>query len=195
MSLYFIYKFNIVKNTFTLVNHAINDNEAIALMKTEADKYVTAKSRLQFDQTTQSTQTQSQNLITYALRESHKKVNTIDVYQTEIITRKGWISSDVKTNQVKIAQFSVVKYDKSIRCNDCSVSLVDDSKKQNLLHNIKSDNYLQRGFGDKREPTHMDRVLLTELKQNNTFKDRKKYTDNNTLLTFNNLIDDIMEFK
>lgn len=173
--MYVVYKLDTIRNKVKIVNHAYDDDQALKIVRSEADNFATKKSRKVFDQTSSTIETTGVHT-TYALRESKKNVNTIDVYETSIIKKKGWIANGVETTQRKIAQFSFTKYEQKLVCRKCgSESLDTDKKSSNLLENIKSNDYNREG---KQVLSINNRELLTELKKNNMFRESQK--NNNT---------------
>lgn len=178
MALYFVYRLSSNKNSVKIVGHSTSDEGALKLIKIEADNYVTKKSRKQFDQTEPTSYVQDGVHVTYAIRESRKNVNSVDVYKTEIVTKSGWVSSKVKTTQTKIAQFSVVRYD----CEELSNG--NGQKDVNLLSSIKTSDYKQQ------TPQQMDiqsrekayRQLLPELRNSEVFRNRKKIVEESSNL-------------
>ncbi len=176
MSLFFVYKLSLKKNTVKIVGHSTTDESALKLLKMEADKYVTKKSRKQFDQTEPTSTVKEGVHVTYAIRESRKNVNSVDIYKTEITTKKGWMSSNVKTSQDKIALFSISRYEQRIICEGCDININKNSiRAVNPLDNIKSVDYKQQSSANL-EIESRDRAyrqLLPELRKSEVFRNRK----------------------
>lgn len=182
MSLFFVYKLSLKKNAVKIVGHATSDESALKLLKLEADKYATKKSRKQFDQTEPTSYVTEGIHVTYAIRESRKNVNTVDVYKTEIITKSGWgwRSSNVKTDQSKIAQFSIARYEQNVLCKACDTNINSNIVSAvNPLQNIKSQDYTQQNkvtmVIDSRDRAY--RQLLPELRKSEVFRNRKKIVE------------------
>lgn len=166
--MYIVYKLDNINNKVKIVNHAYSDEEALKLVREEADKFTTKKSRKLFDQINKTNNEVSNGVhVTYALRESKKNVNTIDVYETRIIKKKNWaMQSTIDTKQNKIAQFSFCKY-----CNPTNEG--DDTvlkESPNLLNNIKMTDY----SSSNSTLSIYNKQLLSELKKNDMFRESQK---------------------
>lgn len=172
MVLYFICKLKLVsnkptkkdikKNKVSLLCYSSNDEEAWKMVKAQAHAYKTKKNDKLCDQTDQSEGSIVKEI--YKIKnpkESEDKVHTIEVIKQW--REKGWISTEYK--ELKIAEFSMVRFEGQIECESCETA-VDMKAKPDLnaiAHVVSSKN------------PHPQ--LLKDLRNSDLFRERIKQVE------------------
>lgn len=173
MVLYFVSKLKLIsnkstkrhleKNKVTLLSYAFNDSEGWELVKKEAKSYMTQKNEEMCDQTRNKGGESVKTM--YVIRESKPsddKINTIEVYKQWRDKIKGYLGSSYQDREIKVAEFSLTKFNGTIDCLYCETGGYVESKPKNDLKTIAS------------VISNMNPQLLKELKDNNMFLDRIK---------------------
>ena len=135
MVLYFVCKLKLVsnkptkvkinKNKVSLLCYSSDDEEAWKMVKTEAHAYKTKKNDKLCDQTDQAEGTIVREIYKIKIpKETEDKVHTIEVIKQW--REKGWLSTEYK--ELKIAEFSMIRFNNDIACNLCGLESKISSK-------------------------------------------------------------------
>lgn len=178
MVLYFVSKLKLIsnkpnkkhieKNKVSLLSYAFNDSEGWELVKREAKMYMTKKNEEMCDQTKNKG---GENVKTmYVIRESNPhddKIYTIEVYKQWQDKIKGYISSSYKDREIKVAEFSLTKYQGDVDCRYCETNNYIKEAPRKDLRVLA--NAINSGMNNPK--------LLQELRGHNKFLDRIKQVD------------------
>lgn len=122
-------KKEIQKNKVSLLCYAMNDTDGWELVKREAKLYMTSKNEELCDQTKNREEENVKQM--YVIREakhSDDKINTIEVYKQWQEKIKGYLGSSYKDHEVKVAEFSLTKFNGNIECRYCNIDVYIEKK-------------------------------------------------------------------